>query len=359
MTKVAVVGGGLCGLATSWHLLKLNCRVVVFDSQIHKGVPRSTNGFYATASAVAAGLLHPLTPKLKVAWAGDAAMADANSLLDDARHYGGEDLVTTNLLLRPCRDEADALKCSGAAALLGSARLRWIEPADFDYGGNGFGGVQIVQGKVIDAARYLRALWAACEASGDATWQNADADVSSLLADYDRVIFCGGARGLGPLLSGRRPGLRLTRGESAELRRRSSLPEQKPWALLRGDYLAPLADKGHFILGATREGIDAYAETAPDDVDTLLRGKLAGVAASLGLNDEDFQGQASTAGVRFDGPRTPFGRLPFVHVDEDEPRLIYAGGLGARGLLRHGQIGALAAAVAMDGAPVPLELRLL
>ena len=61
MEKYAVLGAGFAGLAVAWHLLaaatpRRPVHVEVFDA----------HGLGGSASAAAAGLLHPFTPKGKV-----------------------------------------------------------------------------------------------------------------------------------------------------------------------------------------------------------------------------------------------------------------------------------------------------
>ena len=61
---VAIVGGGLAGLATAWQLAtaaRPPASITIWD-------PRPPG--QAEASSVAGGLLHPLSPRNKLLWAG-------------------------------------------------------------------------------------------------------------------------------------------------------------------------------------------------------------------------------------------------------------------------------------------------
>lgn len=69
----AVVGGGFAGLATAYHLASFGSDVTVFDPN-----EVGTGG----ASAVAAGLLHPLTPRGKLIWKGEEGFAAAKELIE-------------------------------------------------------------------------------------------------------------------------------------------------------------------------------------------------------------------------------------------------------------------------------------
>lgn len=69
----AVVGAGFAGLATAYHLAAFGSDVTVFDpSEV------GTSG----ASSVAAGLLHPLTPRGKLIWKGEEGFVAAKQLIE-------------------------------------------------------------------------------------------------------------------------------------------------------------------------------------------------------------------------------------------------------------------------------------
>ncbi|GIL65442.1 hypothetical protein Vafri_19192 [Volvox africanus] len=75
----AVVGAGLAGVATAWHLMR-RCprdRPVVIDLYDAAGIA-------AGGSGAAAGLLHPYNPRGKLLWRGEDAMAVALELVDAA-----------------------------------------------------------------------------------------------------------------------------------------------------------------------------------------------------------------------------------------------------------------------------------
>jgi glycine/D-amino acid oxidase-like deaminating enzyme len=61
------------GLATAYHLVRGGAAVTVFDEK-----PVGQGG----ASAVAAGMLHPLTPRGKLIWKGAEGLAAANQLIE-------------------------------------------------------------------------------------------------------------------------------------------------------------------------------------------------------------------------------------------------------------------------------------
>lgn len=69
----AVVGAGFAGLATAYHLAAFGSDVTIFDPN-----EVGTGG----ASSVAAGLLHPLTPRGKLIWKGEEGFVAAKELIE-------------------------------------------------------------------------------------------------------------------------------------------------------------------------------------------------------------------------------------------------------------------------------------
>lgn len=349
--SVGVVGGGLCGLATTFELLALapGLRVTIYDPECRHGVARRKDGFFATASALAAGLLHPLTPKLRLAWEGEAAMAATTELM----HAVGA-ATLTDTIVRPCRDEADAAAAREAADSLGPRFLEWLEPASIEHvlqNPATFGGVRLVGGCVVDVPKYLVALWGAV--ADRVEW--VDDFVSDPRAlPHDVVVCCGGALAA-ELFSRELGGVSLSVVRSQSLKVPAAIP---PVAILRGDYICPTAEPGVFIVGATRDRIPADAKLdrvadAPDVVRARLKPAydLVEESANLFATPRDV-----AAGARLDGPRTHEGRLPFVVARSG---VVLAGGLGARGLLRHAQVARLAATAALTGDDrhVPPQLK--
>ncbi|KAJ8608490.1 hypothetical protein CTAYLR_005729 [Chrysophaeum taylorii] len=363
MVNVGVVGGGLCGLATTYHLAGLSevARVTIYDGAARDGVAVNRSGFYETASAVAAGILHPLTPRLKLGWNAEAAMREAEALLSEAAPFATSELVRTNTLVRPCRDAEDAELARAAAAKLGPKYLEWLEPAELDrlgrcYGLETIGGVRIVGGRIVDVPAYSAALWCflASTRASKVAWVEARVEDPRAL-DHDVVVCCGGA--MAAAVFAREGVARNSVVYSQSLVVESDVPLGAP-ALLRGDYVCPGAVSGRVIVGATRdrftdletENIRARPDAVLGLVDRLFP------ATAIAGQDWHFSPLEAKAAARLDGPRTHFGRLPFVKVVDG---LVLAGGLGARGLLRHSQVGRLAAMAAISGddAHVPEPLR--
>lgn len=101
--KVAVVGGGFAGVAVAWHVMNRLAEACTRDddSRSHSGDddddtnrrtrPRPValhlydeNGIAGGASGVAAGLLHPYTPRGKIIWRGVEGVAATLRLVEAA-----------------------------------------------------------------------------------------------------------------------------------------------------------------------------------------------------------------------------------------------------------------------------------
>ena len=344
MLEVGVVGGGLMGMATSYFLLRSGrCRVTLYDASLRRPV----TGYSACASSVAGGLLHPLTPRLKPAWEATEALRKADELVREAERAAKTSLVTTDTVLRPAIDDDDAITLQAAAADR-PEWLEWLEPAAFvEISGRADldrGGVRYIGGRCVDPRGYLDALRVLNEQAGEFSVVEEAVDPRSL--EHAETILCGGAdafRKFPELFPG---GLTLTRGESLVY---DGSTANGP-ALLRGSYLCPGANG--LILGATHEHFaeaDAAVDAPPKSPEALRAGGLREAADLLAAPGASPKG--ATAGVRLNGPRTHLGRLPFAFRHEEG--LWVAGGLGARGFLRHAQLGEVVARAVVGDGDVP------
>ena len=102
--SVKIIGGGLAGMATAYHLAKSgSCRQITVTDIC--GQPGEGG-----ASAVAAGLMHPFTPSGKIIYEGVAGLEESLRLVAFAQEHAS---TGTNLLghkgshkiMRPCYTE--------------------------------------------------------------------------------------------------------------------------------------------------------------------------------------------------------------------------------------------------------------
>jgi len=137
--SVGILGSGLSGLAIAYHLVKSGVRCRIYDPNLPTQLPHYPSGFHRTASMVAAGLLHPLSPSLKLAWMGREAMEETRDLLEAAAKHdptvltktpllrastGAQDSVTIRDAAERLPDELEYLNAEEFTAIAGSGTYR-------------------------------------------------------------------------------------------------------------------------------------------------------------------------------------------------------------------------------------------
>ena len=96
-SRVAVVGGGLAGLATAFHLLNVSAPLDALH--VYDACAPGTGG----ASAAAAGLLHPFTRTGGEIWRGRDGFAATCALLRACEAHASSPFCTASGLLRLAR----------------------------------------------------------------------------------------------------------------------------------------------------------------------------------------------------------------------------------------------------------------
>lgn len=365
---VAIIGGGLAGLSTAYHLSTgSRPAIAVFDA-----APPGSGG----ASAASAGLLHPLTTRAGLIWRGERSFESASALVRSterraqqrARESGGAapSLCATTGIVRTARSSQQVETFTSAMrAFEGTALdVSWVDtPRVANLLGAQMvpsecaGAVWFPAGLCVDTPAYLRALWASvCEDAPVAAW--CLAHVSSLdeyVDAFDHVVVAAGAA------SAAIAGLEdlpfaLWRGQALVW---EGVPaEARPAAgVLCGSYVVPLAD-GRVIGGATQERVSA--STCTEDADERSAAALAELRAEL---QELWPGMARagspaarTTGVRAVPRRLHLGTVPLcgrvelprtaTPTSAEQPRsddalrpCWFLTGLGSRGLLYHAELG--------------------
>jgi len=264
--RVVVIGGGLAGLSTAYHLLEKSpsSDITIIDQQ-----SPGAGG----ASAVAGGLLHPLSPKGKLAYKGIEGLATSNKLIQAASQFE-DNVVLRNKIYRIAMNEATADRFQKTAVDFPEFAT-WMEPdcstigkGDDDDAWEGqyfsreknvLGALKLSNGcKVLHMESYLKGLWSYCESIGSGTkkWTtyedndstNSDETWKERLAEYDCVVFAAGS-GLfqSSLLNQTEYPITLVRGQSIEMTMKD---EQIGWnAILCGKYVSPLLGRGRVIIG--------------------------------------------------------------------------------------------------------------
>ena len=389
-TRIAVVGGGLAGLSTAAHLL---ADTPLQTLHIYDAALPGEGG----ASAVAAGLLHPFTPRGREIWCGTQGFDATVALIQRVEAvYGKHFSRATGLLRLGLSDEkaselqdvvASSAEHSGGHAAMEQAWLS--QEAACTHAGatvGGLGASHAPAALCVDVPAYLRGLWHLCEESMRSSAQSSSSSSSSSAAanavetsvewrleklsslapliesaQYDAIIVALGARatsidGLQDLP------LRGCRGQNLVLRNGGGW--QTP--IISGKYVVPIDGGERLLAGATFEyDATSTALHRPADeafAESELRAPLERLCPGIG--DEELL--SVQAGVRALPPRSHHGYVPIAGrlggssqrgAPSTECWLI--GGLGSRGLIHHALIGRdLARAVlARDESLLPPHVR--
>lgn len=382
--RIAVIGGGLAGLATTHHILNSTERVARKrggdSSRIHVTVfDPAAPGTSVGASAVAAGLLHPFTPRVKKkVWQAEKGMDAAIALIEKAQKFAERPLIRHSGILRLAMtsQQVDDFRV---------ARNRFPRELDLLSSTVLVGklpdpplnkrGVLHNQGAVVNTPAYLKALWAACASSGRASWsQERVGAFEDLLPDFDSVIVCAGAATRAVSNMASLPILPC-RGQNIRFRPRHAGTNPPPYPLISGKYIIPdmfSESSGDLIAGATfeycddeatpQESLDYASNLLPPDVERAYDELEAPLGQLSPMLCELYDAVDSVAGVRALPPRSSLGSIPIAGEIKGVPDgksawLLTA--LGSRGLLHAAFLGRTVARAAVGGSDVliPIDAR--
>ncbi|MBM3191302.1 MAG: FAD-binding oxidoreductase [Chlamydiae bacterium] len=319
-THVAVVGAGLAGLATTWHLLSLKpsgYQVTLFDEEAPG----------AGASGVASGLLHPFPASAtRLSFKGYEALHHSLQLLYHVQGLSQEKLFDTSGILKLAQEDDQKREYSRLSRLYD--RLQWWEadkvvtaaflckkmPALF-----------LEQGVTVFCKPYLQALWLACRSLG-ARFEKQKVTSLHELQGFDKQVFCVGAsiKKLDPSWK-----LQLVKGQLLTLK--SQKPLTKLSLLARG-YLAITQDPLLYHLGSTYEHNFQDAAPHKEEAVRLLKPQLLSYAREEAVQDLEIVG--CEAALRVTNSTT---YLPLIK--RYSPTCYAFAALGSRGLLYHSFLG--------------------
>lgn len=412
--NIAVVGGGLAGLAVTYHLLNSTARYARkrgFDSEtirvtIFDPMPPGEGG----ASAAAAGLLHPFTPRAKKkAWKPVRSMDAALKLIDTAQaRTPDRKLIHFPGLLRLALTEKMETDFRQAAHrfpteidFLTPEKVRDMCPSAPEDVCAAF----IKDAAVVDTGAYLRILWQICKDSRRVNWRiqevsglasllrghrmgapTSDAERAgcgeSELARFDTVILCAGAS-IKALTEFRAVPLTPCRGQNLHLEA-AQADSVLRIPLIAGKYVVPdyfqneseggkdmngYGARPRIIAGATFE----YREPdQPEEVFLQEAGKADAERATSELEKplhklvpglyKGWQIHGTSSGTRALPPRSDYGSIPIAckvkGTEQDTSCWIFSG-LGSRGLLHHAYLGRMVAhaVVAGNDGLIPIDAR--
>ncbi|KAL3945030.1 MAG: hypothetical protein SGBAC_000887 [Bacillariaceae sp.] len=331
--NVGIIGGGLAGLATAYHLIKKKPSVKI--TIIDKALPGMGG-----ASSVAGGLLHPLTPRGKIAAWGIEGVESSKALVQNAAEFK-KDVVLRDEIYRIALNDKHESVLKGAASSHPQF-CEWLDAPEleWDTSSSPVLGALRIHGSgcsVIHVPSYLQGLWLDCESrgTGERVWALEEdcTDWKERLSDFDTVVLSAGAGMFQDGVVKREMPVQLVRGQSIELDLRNKAFEQVRSC---GKYATPLPDKHKVNIGATQEFKSEPLDSA--SVKDELQMRSYDFLCDL-WDDSDVD--RVTEGFRVQSTRTHRGRVPIIGSFETQIHdnaWIFTG-LSSRGLLYHSLFG--------------------
>lgn len=358
---VAVVGAGVAGLASAYHLLDIyhknnqTIHIDIFDAF----------GIGSGATGVAAGLLHPFGVSGKLLWQGHIAYAAAEELVQESQRVNPEIFSRTMGLFRPAKNDKQRRQFEKHIGWTPTDELlhAYCVSASSDDAVSGF---YIPQGIVLDTKAYLKAIWNLCviqaqECKSDIHMYTKTITRLKELEEYDTVIVATGAaiheiEELQGIVE-----LDLCQGYTVEIHHNnnnnntSEEPHRQERSILGNPYIA-FQGSSRAIIGATQKhGISSaeafhICETSDNNTSEealQAASTLMDSARAIMPELEDWKVAAVRSGVRGLPTRTPQGSIPYAGNFHEACWIV--AGLGARGLVYHAWLGKLTASSIFHG----------
>lgn len=345
--SVGIVGGGLGGLATAvrFSIGGHASRIRVYDIASGPGI--------GGASAVAAGLLHPFTPRGRLIYKGLEGFFSTRAMLDLIQeripnhpplYRAGKSIV------RPFFDQSSLSTWTQAV----DNYPKWLKLQNSEQfselsnvnSSPALGAVVMENTLSVDTPEYLRGLWKVVQSflPNSADWKcesfTTCSQVEDLLNDHDIVIVAAGV-GVSRLWPGEPLDFKYVRGQNLIFPKIPSATAHLENSLLCGEYVIPR--ESDILAGATHEydTIENLLNTGSTPNSThaeaLLRDSLHGLYPLL----DNIKPIGCQAGVRVVSQRSHFGKLPVIssyskYPDSKYPdRMWLLTGFGSRGMIHH------------------------
>lgn len=305
--KIAIIGAGLCGLASAWHLLQTpKTQITIFD-------PKGPGG---GASGIASGLLHYYAgAHAKFNWKGLEGMAATKKLLAVAEKAIGIPVAAQKGLLRLAVSEEQRQDYALCAKKFADVRSVQNLPIA---GLNPLPGIFIESAMTVECRLYLEGLWKACQNQG-ALMEKTSVSSLTELQSYDRILITAGAS-TGKFKEACHLPFTLVKGQVLEL----DYPAEFPFPINSKAYLIKQQDS--YVAGSTFER-DFKNEDA--DQNTAIQ-QIIPKLSLLIPNIEKIPIIGCRAGIRVSTP----DHLPLIKQLNDKCWILT--GMGSKGLLYHG-----------------------
>ncbi len=245
--KIAIIGAGFAGLATTWHLL--NNQSPIKDLEISVFDIRGIGG---GSSVISAGLLHPYAGlHAKLARFGLEGWQSTIYLMEQVSKFTDKPFSAFNGLLRIAATEIQQNDFYKSSKM--NPKINWLTNEDCKKlipGSYNGAGIFIEQAAQISSQDYLKALWKACSGNNVLFIQK-EIETLEELSNYDKIICAGGGeiyqirefQGLSPT---------LVKGQILQMSWPTDIPPL-PFPVSSQVYVLMEGDTSTCLVGATFE----------------------------------------------------------------------------------------------------------
>lgn len=356
--KISIIGGGMSGLSIACHLINK-----VGKDELNIDIYDSRPVGYAVASSVAAGLMHPLSPKGSLIWKGEKGYESTKSLLNIVKEYAnGNNLYQTNeLLIRPFskKEEYEIYEKS-------SLKIpHWIQMIDINeitkllgshaVADNVIGGAIIKNSLNINCPVYLQSMWAYIKACSNANWISKDVtkeEFTSLFDSNDIVIAsCStGIQNLHDINENDKimNKLNYVRGQNIYMKMND---DDKMHNIINGRYAVckEIDQEKVYLCGATYEYVKEFDELFGKPNVEVAKGMLMDKLVELNKDLKNRDIVEVKSGVRLTTIKTKHGKIPFIRQHQSHDHVLFVGGFGSHGLIHHSLVAEIVADNALLG----------
>jgi glycine/D-amino acid oxidase-like deaminating enzyme len=300
--RIAIIGGGLSGLALCWHLVKFpNCQVTVFEKK----------GIGAGASGVSTGLLHPYAgEQVRRSWRAEEGINATCALLKVAEDELKKKIILSKGVIRILEDKEQQEQF--ARHFFSYGDVEKLDESRF----------LVASGMTIDVPKYLKGLAQASISKGAKFVIQEIKDLSEL-EEFDVIIVAAGSSSFA-FEGCSVPKADLTKGQVLTYR----LPDGVPFShsLVAKGYISLSDQPDVFHLGSTYERDFHTEDPCVEKAVRELTPKLSFFFPEL----KHYSLLDCRAGIRV-------GRRGHYHpfADRMNQKCWLLSGLGSRGLLYH------------------------
>jgi glycine/D-amino acid oxidase-like deaminating enzyme len=302
--KIAIIGAGLAGLSTAWHLCHFARPPTLFD-------PKGIGG---GASGISTGLLHPFPGRRALrSWGAGEGMEATRALIAVSEEAMGRPVASRTGIFRPAVTTQQ--KEDFAARAKNDGEAVWQEHPLFGPG------IWIPEGITLYSRLYLEGLWKVCQTLGAHLVQESISSLEELEA-FDRIVLTAGFETLkfAPHLP-----LEATKGQTLLCR----WPEPLPCSVVSQGHITLTEDPALCQIGSTYE--HGFSNLKPDQTAAQ---ELLSKAARMYPPAGEYEVVEMRAGARISRPK---GYRPIL--EKLNAKTWVFTGLGSRGMLYHAWLG--------------------